>query len=72
MRRALRDDVPDGMTLLFTVTAPIRALHRERPAKRRPNICGFVHNPDVDVKALFDEWVFAAAQGSRNHGPKPF
>jgi hypothetical protein len=23
--------------------------------KREPNVRGFVHNPDVDVKALFDE-----------------
>jgi hypothetical protein len=91
MQRALRDDVPDGMTLLFSVTAPIRVpgktaaeladrvrvwLHgRDTPAATRytiggnairvrvvngrerhePNVRGFVHNPDVDVKALFDE-----------------
>jgi hypothetical protein len=91
MQRALRDDVPDGMTLLFTVTAPIRMpgktaaeltdrvrvwlKGRNAPAatrytiggnairvcvvngreKREPNVRGFVHNPDVDVKALFDE-----------------
>jgi hypothetical protein len=91
MQRALCDDVPDGTTLLFSVTAPIRVpgktaaeltdrvrvwLHgRAAPAatrytisgnavrirlvngreKRESSVRGFVHNPDVDVKALFDE-----------------
>ena len=91
VQHALRDEVPDGMTLLFTVTAPIRVpgktavelasrvrvwlKGRTAPAatrytiggnairvrivngrqKREPNVRGFVHNPDVDVKALLDE-----------------
>lgn len=91
LQRALRDDVPNGMTLLFAVTAPIRVpgktaaeltdrlrvwlAGRNAPAatrytiggnvirvsvvsgrqKREPNVRGFVHNPDVDVKALFDD-----------------
>jgi hypothetical protein len=91
VQSALRDDVPDSMTLLFTVTAPIRVpgktageltdrlrvwlQGRNAPAatrytirgnairvcvvngrqQREPNVRGFVHNPDVDVKALFDE-----------------
>jgi hypothetical protein len=93
MQRALRDDVPDGMTLLFTVTAPIRVPGKtaaeltdrvrvwlegcNAPAatrytiggnairvrvvngreKREPNVRGFVHNPDVDVKALLDDFI---------------
>jgi hypothetical protein len=88
---AIRDDVPNSMTVLFSVAAPIRLpgktareltdrarvwlQGRNAPAARRytiqgnairvclvngrqehePNVRGFVHNPDVDVKALFDE-----------------
>ncbi len=91
LQDALRDDVPNGMTLLFTVTAPILVpgktaaelanrvrdwlKSRNAPAatrytiernairvrlvngrgKRESNVRGFVHNPDVDVAALFDE-----------------
>ena len=69
MQRELRDDVPDGMTLLFSVTAPIRVPGKTaaeltdrvrvwlegRRQKREPNVRGFVHNPDVDVKTLFGE-----------------
>jgi hypothetical protein len=55
MQRALADDVPDGMSLLFTVTTPIRVCVVNGWLKREPNVRGFVHNPDVDVNALFDE-----------------
>ena len=90
LRAALVKIVPDGMTVLVTITAPIRLpaktavaleaktdtllrrkwagrdyrgtingnrvrirLLRDQPA-RAPKLIGFVHNPDMDPRLLFE------------------
>ncbi len=55
MQNALRDDVPDGMTLLFTVTAPIR-VPGKTAAELTDRVRAWLHGRNAPAATRYTIW----------------